>query len=71
MFDPKGSIGLWTTLPKRIKTAADAQTIEVYTANGTSGSVVVTNSFGLVSSNPFSNAQECTSLAGIAYPQGL
>lgn len=49
---------------------SDALTIEVYTANGTSGSVAVTNSFGLVSSNPFSNAQECTSLAGIAYPQG-
>jgi hypothetical protein len=32
------------------------------------GAVAITNSLGLVSSNPFSNAEAFTSLAGIAYP---
>jgi hypothetical protein len=69
MLDPTGTVGLWTTLPKGVKTAANVLTMEVYTAGGTSGSVAVTNSLGLVSSNPFSFAKGCTSLAGIAYPQ--
>jgi len=42
----------------------------VYTVNGTAGGVAITNSVGLVSSNPFSNAETFTSLAGIAYPPG-
>jgi hypothetical protein len=70
MLDPTGTDGLWTTFPKGVRTAADVLTMEVYTDDGTSGSVAVTNDFGLVSSNPFSFARGCTSLAGIAYPQG-
>lgn len=70
MFDPKGTTGFWTTLPKGVKTAADVLDFEVYMVNGSSGGIGVTNSFGLVVSDPFTNAQGCTSLAGIAYPQG-
>lgn len=61
--------GLWTTLPAGVRTAADVLEIEVYTANGSAGGIAVTNRLGLVSSNPFSNAQAFTSLTGIAYPQ--
>ena len=32
------------------------------------GAVAITNSLGLVSSNPFTNAEAFTSLAGIVYP---
>ena len=39
----------------------------MYTVGGTTGAVAITNSLGLVSSNPFSNAESFTSLAGIAY----
>ena len=62
--------GLWTTLPAGVRTAADVLEIEVYTANGSAGSIGVTDSLGLVSSTPFSNAKTFTSLAAIAYPQG-
>lgn len=61
--------GLWTSLPTGVKTAADVLEIEVYTTNGSVGGIAVTDSFGLVSSMPFSNAQKFTSLAAIAYPQ--
>lgn len=70
MVDPKGTIGLWTTLPAGVKTAKDVLEIEVYTVNSTAGGIAVTNSLGLVSENPFTNAQDFTSLAGVAYPQG-
>lgn len=69
MLDPKGKIGLWTELPAGVRTAADVLEIEVGTANGTAGGIAITNSLGLVSSTPFSNAKQFTSLAGIAYPQ--
>ncbi|HET7013134.1 MAG TPA: hypothetical protein VFI65_04450 [Streptosporangiaceae bacterium] len=69
MIDPTGTLGLWTTLPKGVRTAADVLELEVYTLNGTTGGVGVTDSLGLAASNPFSNAKGCTSLAGIAYPQ--
>jgi hypothetical protein len=67
MFQASGSTGLWTDLP--VATGSkDVLEIEVYTVNGTAGGVAITNSLGLVSSNPFSNAETFTSLAGIAYP---
>ena len=69
MLDPKGSVGLWTTLPKGVRTAKDVLELEVFTVSGNVGTVGVTNSFGLAASNPFLLAQGCTSLAGIAYPQ--
>ncbi len=69
MYDPKGTVGLWAFLPKGVKTATDVLEFEVYTTNGTVGGVAATNTVGLASSNPFSNAQGCTSLAGISYPQ--
>lgn len=62
--------GLWTSLPAGVRTAADVLEIEVYTANGSVGGIAVTSSLGLVSSMPFSNAKQFTSLAAIAYPQG-
>lgn len=69
MLDPKGTIGLWASLPKGVRTATDVLELGAYTLNGTYGGIGVTDSLGLASSNPFSNAKGCTSLAGIAYPQ--
>ena len=70
MSGAAATTGLWTTLPAGVRTAADVLEIEVYTANASAGGIGVTNSLGLVSSMPFSNAKAFTSLAGIAYPQG-
>ncbi|HWF79921.1 MAG TPA: hypothetical protein VN695_05000 [Streptosporangiaceae bacterium] len=61
--------GLWTTLPVGVRTAADVLEIEVYTAGGSVGGIAITASLGLVSSTPFSNAKQFTSLAALAYPQ--
>jgi hypothetical protein len=61
--------GLWATLPAGVRTAADVLEIKVYTADGSTGDVAVTSGLGLVTSDPFSNAQAFTSLAAIAYPQ--
>jgi len=69
MFQASGNTGLWTDLPVAAR-SKDVLEIEVYTVNGTAGGVAITNSLGLVSSNPFSNAETFTSLAGIAYPPG-
>jgi hypothetical protein len=69
MDQPTSGTGLWTDLPAAARTKKDVLEIEVYTVNGTAGAVAITNSLGLVSSNPFSNAEDFTSLAGIAYPQ--
>ncbi len=69
MYEAKDNVGLWTSLPKGVRTAADVLEIETYTTTGTAGAIAVTNSFGLVSSVPFTNARQFTSLAGIAYPQ--
>jgi hypothetical protein len=69
MHETKDKVGLWTSMPKGVRTAADVLEIEAYTTNGTAGAIAVTNLFGLVSSMPFSNARQFTSLAGIAYPQ--
>ena len=67
MDQPVSGTGLWTDLPAAAR-STDVLEIEVYTVNGTAGAVAITNSLGLVSSNPFSNAEAFTSLAGIAYP---
>ena len=67
MYQASGSTGLWTDLPAAAR-STDVLEIEVYTVNGTAGAVAITNSLGLVSGNPFSNAEAFTSLAGIAYP---
>lgn len=69
MFDAKGKIGLWADLPAGVRTAADVLEIETGTAKGTAGGLAVTDTFGLVSSMPFTNAKQFTSLAAIAYPQ--
>jgi hypothetical protein len=67
MYQASGDTGLWTDLPAAAR-SKDVLEIEVYTVDGTVGAVAITNSLGLVSSNPFSNAEALTSLAGIAYP---
>ena len=69
IYQAGGSTGLWTSIPAAAR-PVDVLEIEVYTANGTAGAVAMTDSLGLVSSMPFSNAQQFTSLAGIAYPPG-
>ena len=67
MHRAPGGTGLWTDLPAATR-SKDVLEIEVYTVNGTTGGVAITNSLGLVSSNPFTNAEAFTSLAAIAYP---
>ena len=70
MLGPSAADGLWTDYPKGVKTAADVLELEVYTS-GPNGAIAVTNSLGLVASSPFSFAQGCTSLGGIAYSAEL
>jgi hypothetical protein len=67
MYQASGDTGLWTDLPAAAR-STDVLEIEVYMVDGTTGAVAITNSLGLVSSNPFSDAEAFTSLAGIAYP---
>jgi hypothetical protein len=67
MDQPTSGTGLWTDLPAATR-SVDVLEIEVYTVNGTTGGIAITNSLGLVSSNPFTNAEAFTSLAAIAYP---
>jgi hypothetical protein len=62
-----GGTGLWTDLPAATR-SVDVLEIEVYTVDGTTGAIAITNSLGLVSSNPFTDAEQFTSLAAIAYP---
>jgi osmotically-inducible protein OsmY len=69
MDQPTPGTGLWTNLPAAARTKTDVLEIEVYAVNGTTGSIAITNSLGLVSSMPFTNAEDFTSLAGVAYPQ--
>ncbi len=61
--------GLWTRLPAVTRSPSVLE-IEVYTFNASTGGIGITNSLGLVSSAPFTNAQAFTSLAGIAYAPG-
>ena len=70
MDQPASGTGLWTNLPAAARTKADVLEIEVYTVDGTTGAVAITDSLGLISSMPFTDAEDFTSLAGIAYPQG-
>ena len=67
MDQPVSGTGLWTDLPA-VARSKDVLEIEVYTVNGTTGGIAITNSLGLVSSNPFTNAEAFTSLDAIAYP---
>jgi hypothetical protein len=67
MYQASGDTGLWADLPAAAR-STDVLEIEVYMVDGTTGAVAITNSLGLVSSNPFSYAEEFTSLAGLAYP---
>jgi hypothetical protein len=60
---------IWTTPPAGVRTAADVLNIEVDTAGGSVGDLLVTSRLGLVVSTPASNAEAFTSLAAIAYPQ--
>ena len=68
MHQPVSGTGLWTFLPAPARTNGDVLEIEADTSNGSTGSVAMTNSLGLVGSTPFTNARAFTSLAGIAYP---
>lgn len=68
MHQPVSGTGLWTFIPAPARTAGDVLEIEADTSKGSTGSVAMTNSLGLVGSEPFSNARAFTSLAGIAYP---
>jgi len=70
MHQPVSGTGLWTFIPAAARTTGDELNFEVYTTKGSTGSVDMTNSLGLVGSVPFSNARAFTSLAGIAYPPG-
>ena len=67
MYQPSPSTGLWTDIPAAAR-PANVLELEVYTVDGTAGAVAMTDSLGLVSSNPFSDAEEFTSLAGLSYP---
>jgi hypothetical protein len=69
MYEAKHENGLWTFLPPAARTAADVLNIETDTAGGNAGSIVITDSLGIVSSVPYNNAEAFTSLDGIAYPQ--
>jgi hypothetical protein len=44
--------------------------IEVLTTSGTVGALTLTSNPAIASSEPASNAQTMTSLAGVAYPPG-
>jgi hypothetical protein len=68
MHQPVSGTGLWTFIPAPARTTGDVVEIEADTSKGSTGSVAMTNSLGLVGSEPFSNARAFTSLAGIAYP---
>jgi len=68
MHQPTSGTGLWTFIPAPARTTGDVLEIEVDASKGAVGSIAMTNSLGLVSSVPFSNARAFTSLAGIAYP---
>lgn len=68
MHQPVSGTGLWTFIPAPARTTGDVLEIEADTSKGSTGSVAMTNSLGLVGSQPFSNARAFTSLAGIAYP---
>ena len=50
------------------RTKADVLSIEVDTSGGTAGELGITDSLGLIASQPDSNARAFTSLAGVAYP---
>ncbi len=67
IYQASGDTGLWADLPTAAR-SKDVLEIEVYTVDGTTGAVTITDSLGLASSNPFSDAEAFTSLAGIAYP---
>jgi len=69
MYQTTYKIGLWTNLPAAARTAADVLEIEVDMSGGNPGAIAVTDSLGLVSTNPYSDAQAFTSIAGVAYPQ--
>ncbi len=68
MHQPVSGTGLWTFVPAPARTTGDVLEIEADASKGSTGSVAMTNSLGLVGSEPFSNARAFTSLAGIAYP---
>jgi hypothetical protein len=62
-----GGTALWTNLPAAARTT-DVADREVMTTSASVGAVTLTSSLALVSSMPFTNAEEMTSLAGVAYP---
>ena len=68
MHQPVSGTGLWTFSPRPRAAPATCSRSRLDTSKGSTGSVAMTNSLGLVSSEPFSNARAFTSLAGIAYP---
>jgi hypothetical protein len=69
MYETKYVDGLWTDLPAAARTKADVLSIEVDVAGGNAGELGITDSLGLIASQPDTRAQAFTALAGIAYPQ--
>jgi len=67
MHQTSGSTGLWTRIPAAAR-PSDVVHIQVYTAGGTNGTLAMSTSLGLIGSNPFSQASDFSSLAGVAYP---
>ncbi len=67
LYQPTPGTGLWTTIPAAVRTH-DQVFIEVNTTSSTVGAVDMAQNLGLINSAPFSDAQDFTSLAGIAYP---
>jgi hypothetical protein len=65
---PAGT-GLWTILPAATRTVHVVD-IEVLTTSGTVGALTLTSNPAIASSQPASNAETMTSLAGVAYPPG-
>jgi hypothetical protein len=68
-FNPASTgSAFFADIPKAARSVHEI-TRQVYTLQGSTGEVVLTPSFGIASSNPGSNADGYTSLAGIAYPR--
>jgi hypothetical protein len=69
LYGPSAANGLWAFLPAGVKTAKDVLEIEVTTGPGHPGDLGITDSLGLIGSNPFSDAKAFASLSGVTYPQ--
>lgn len=69
IYEAKNVNGFWTYLPAGVRTGVDVLDIETDASGGNPGDITITDSPGIVYSNPQANSIKFTSLAGIAYPQ--